>query len=57
MNRYSALAVAKFILSRRPMTNLRLQKTLDEKKQIKLEIENSIYRDLYNQSKKAPQIK
>lgn len=28
MNRYSALAVAKFILSRRPMTNLRLQKTL-----------------------------
>ena len=36
-----------------------INKTLseDEKKQIKLEIENSIYRDLYNQSKKAPQIK
>ena len=28
MNRYSALAVAKFILSLQPMTNLRLQKTL-----------------------------
>lgn len=36
-----------------------INKTLseDEKKQIKLEIENSIYRDLYNQSKKAPQVK
>lgn len=34
-----------------------INKTLseDEKKQIKLEIENSIYRDLYNQSKKTPQ--
>ena len=28
MNRYVALAVAKYILSLRPMTNLRLQKTL-----------------------------
>ena len=36
-----------------------INKTLseDEKKQIKLEIENSIYRDLYNQSKKASQVK
>lgn len=36
-----------------------INKTLseDEKKQIKLEIENSIYRDLYNQSKKTPQVK
>ena len=36
-----------------------INKTLseDEKKQIKLEIENRIYRDLYNQSKKTPQVK
>lgn len=36
-----------------------INKTLseDEKKQIKLEIESSIYRDLYNQKKEAPQVK